>query len=1055
MAELARPDVTVRQVFTTTSPTTTAPLLRGCVVGPCLQVVPATIKSATGTPLINGDANVTLPASFQAKDASGDPPVYGLSARSALEFSVNNKLKVSAIFLNAGNYTPSDVVKVLREALALVEETDVVAEVVGTTPTTGTSFRVRTLARDEFQQIELDPDPAAPALVAGTVDLTTLAYPGDVSGKTLIVSVNDGAPQTITIGAPVDENALITALTTITGAAAQLGAGDILELFTDVSDAGASLEIIGGTLLSTVGLTAGDRSVGAGSTSSLLAAFGLSAKDIYFGASRYAGWELSVPPGSFPDPRGNLAELVFKTSSIRGFLNASGSVLREALRTSAPLRRGTAAVTAIDDGNGDNKTPYLEVAGANFLNPVAAAAVITGAGAPNFASLSNKSLILGDGRNPRTIQFGTVANITDVVNAINAQFDTLDGLLASNSGGFLRLTCTRKREDGTTECKGEDSFVVIYGGTAFSGANNYLDSAVSPNLVPGRYTGDPYKAKVGDELFVDGVSMGKIVRVAPGGITNRLQLSKQQVLAFTGSSYHIIANGLAAGNMERIAPSLIVESDGQAVFKPGILRDSIGRVSEAVVGTTLIPGKADLYVSYEALRLDVSSKKRGLLQLTSLEQVEALLAPIDTTNPLGLAAYLAMQNAPGTQITALGVDEISPDYPEGTPAAYARAAIKLEAHDVYSIALLTHSQDAAEVFQSHVTEMSAPERKSERLLLWCPSEPERELDTLIASGSRGNVVGSGGTTFDTGVSDLPLLLQEAGIDPTGAIPVSSGLYLDIDGDTNRYAIVAVSGSVVTVTATFSPGENEDSYFSNDLIGTTYIDTAFAVRVRGDELVLSDGSPDLDRIADTYSELGQSFNDRRVWVMGPDEVVSVVDGIEQNIPGYYGSACVSGMITKYSVSQSFTNLGMSGIKGVTKSNGRFTEKQLDRMAGGGIYILVQDSPTSPVIARQAITSDSTDEVRRIDIVLKEIDLLAKVIRRSLRSKIGVQNISEDLFDQISTTLQAVVDFMVGKDFIEAVEILRIEKDEKRVDGTAVAIKAYPHFPNNGIDVTIYV
>lgn len=1056
--ELARPSVTVRQVLQTETRTPTAPLLRSVVVGPCNQVVETQLQSTTGAPVLNSQAQVALPASLQAQNASGDPPVYALSARSPLCFSVNNKQKIVVPFPTSGNYTPSTVARLIREAMAAAGETDAVAEVVGTTPISGTAFRLRTVARDEFQQIEVDPDgPAAAAKITGTVDLTTLTYPGDVSGLTLIVSVDEGDQQTITLGSPANAAALVTAIAALTGAGAALSAGNELEITTDSANALSSIEIIGGTLLSVVGLTAGDIAVGEGSSSSLLAAFGFSTTDLEFGASKYAQHELVIPPKAFPDPRANLADLVFKTDTIRAFLNSNGATLIEQLRTSAPLRI-SGAVTAVDDGDGDNRTPFVNSAGQNFLNPTPSSATVTAAGAPNFGLLSNKTLVLSDGRAPRTVTFGTVTTITDVVNAINAVFDTTNGLVAVDSGGSLQLTCTRQREDGGGPCRGEDSFLVIYGGTAFNGALSYLDTGVTPVLKPGRFRGGvSHKAMVGDEVYVDGVLAGIIAKVAPSGVTSRLRLDREVATSFSGMTMYIVAKNLTAGDSSRPQPSLLVEGDGQLILKPGLIRSLTGSISEAVVGTSLIPGRANVFVGYTALRLDVSNRTRGILQLQTLEQVEELLSPIDERNPLGLGVYQALQASPRFQVAALGIDEVSVEEPEGTTEAYARAAAHLEAFEVYAIALLTHSQDAVDIFQTHVVEMSRPDGKAERLVLWCPKEPSEAIDTLVASGSQGNTVGATGDVFDTGIADLPLLLQEQGIDTSAAIPVSAGLYLDVETDGKRYSIIAVSGPVVTVTDAFVPGENDDSYYSSDLLSTPLVNIAFGIRIRGEALELPDGSPDLDAIADTYKTLGQSYNDRRVWVVAPDEVYCTLNGVEARVPGYYACAVIAGMIGHFPVSQSFTNLAMPVLTRVLKSNGRFTERQLSRMAYGGIYVLIQDGANLPVIARQAITSDSTSEEARMDIILKEVDLLAKTLRTAIRSQLGVTNITDNTVDIISAIVDSVrVSFTEREPaLLRDLLLLEIGLSPTSNSRIALAIRVFPHYALNGVDITLYI
>lgn len=1056
--ELARPSVTVRQVIQTEQRTTAAPLLRSVVVGPCFQVVEPQVQSSTGAATLNAQAQVALPASIQAVDAAGDPPVYALASRSCLCFSVNSKGKVVVPFLTSGNYTPSTVARLIREAMLAAGETDAVAEVVGKTPISGTSFRLRTVAKDEFQQIEIDPDgPATAAKVTGSVDLTTLTFPGDVTGKTLIVSVDEGDQQTITLGSPANPAALVAAVAALTGAGASLSAGNELEITTDSASALSSIEIIGGTLLATVGLTAGDIGVGEGSSTSLLSTFGFDTTDLEFGANKYAQHVLVIPPTSFPDPRANLDELVFQTSSIRAFMNSSGSTLVEALRTSAPLRVG-GAVTAVDDGDGDNRTPFINAAGQNFLNPSATAATAIAAGAPNFAQLSNKTLVLSDGRAPRTVTFGTVTTIADVVSAINAVFDTTNGLIAIDNGGNLQLNSTRLREDVAEIAKGEDSFLVIYGGTAFSGANNYLDTGVTPVLKPGRIKGaNAHKVMVGDEVYVDGVLAGIVAKVAPSGVTSRLRLDREVAITFSGMTLYIVAKNLVPGDVSRPQPSLLVEGDGQLVLKPGLIRSLTGNISEAVVGTSLIPGRANVFIGYTALRLDVSNRTRGLLQLQTLEQVEELLSPIDERNPLGLAMYMALQASPRFQVAALGIDETSVDEPNGTPEAYARAAAHLEAFDVYAIALLTHSQDAVEIFQTHVTELSRPEGKLERLCIWCPNEPSEGIDTLIASGSQGNTVGATGDVFDTGVADLPLLLQEKGIDPNAAIPVSAGLFLDVETDSKRYAIIAVSGPVVTVTDTFVPGENDDSFYSDALLSTPLVNIAFAVRIRGEALELPDGSPDLDAISDTYKSLGQSLSDRRVWVTAPDEVYATVNAVESRLPGYYGCAVIAGMVGHYPVSQSFTNLPMPVLTRVLKSNGRFTERQLNRMAYGGIYILIQDGGNLPVIARQAITSDGTSEEARMDIILKEVDLFAKTLRSAIRPQLGVTNINDNTLDLISAIVDSIKVSFTEREpaLLRDAQLLEIGLSPTSNSRIALAIRVYPHYALNGVDITLYI
>lgn len=1054
---LRRPSVTVTRTVRRPVPTVAAPTLIPCVVGPCKQIVPANVKSATGALQINAQAQVQIPAVAQSIDAVGTPKVFSLTAKDCLVFNITNKQKVVTTFDVTGDYTPAAVADLIAKAMTEIEETDAAVEVVGARP--GRAFRIVTAAKNDLARVEIDPEGRSAAKVTGTVDITSLAFPADVTGKTLIIAIDDGTQETITIGSPISSGAFITALSaSLTGGTSSLEATtNFLELSSDRVGETSKVEILGGTLLATVGITNGSVDAGTGSTTGALTAFGFVTADLFFGADQYSGHELIVPPASFPDPRGNLDQLAFEVSSIRGFLSTSGGAkLAEVAKKTALLRKATAAVSVVDDGNGDNRSPFVSVVGMNFSTPTPTAAVVTAAGIPVFATLSNKSVIFGDGRAPRQVDFGTVTDIAGVVAAINAVYDTLDGLIASDGGaGKLRLTSTRLREDGSTLCTGEDSQIVVYGG---SGAS-YLDNDASPVLKVGRFTGNPHKAVTGDLLYVDGVYLGKIIQVAPSGVATRLKLDKQIPLTFTGSNFYIVAQGLKSlndgGATDRPAPDLIVEDDGQLLFKPGIIRNTLGEVTESVQSGTLYPSRGSMYVSYSALRLDVTSKGVGLLDLPDADLIEALLEPVDTTNPLALAASIAKLNAPLLSVKALGIDEISADLPEGTVEAHARAASFLEGREVYAIAPLSHDETVGAVWATHVSAMSQPERRRERVVLLNLKTPTHDLDALIASGAKANTIGNLGLTVDTGIGNLPQLLLEAGIDPTVAIPVSDGLFLDLASDSSRYSVSAVNGSVITLRIVFTPGSNTDAFYSETAIADTLVDETFGLRVRGAELVLTDGSPDLTAISDTLMRTAQSYANGRVWATYPDECALVIDGIEQIAPGYYMNAALVGMIAAMSPSQSFTNLGMSGVSRVIGSQDTYNDDQLDHMAYGGVYLLCQDSPTGPVLSRMALTTDRSSLEAQTDIFWKSLDFVSKYQRQLLKGFLGRTNVQQGTADNMNTVIQGSITFLEENNIVQSIKVTSLIRDPDRKDGYLLEENVVPFYPVNSIAVRIFI
>jgi hypothetical protein len=563
--------------------------------------------------------------------------------------------------------------------------------------------------------------------------------------------------------------------------------------------------------------------------------------------------------------------------------------------------------------------------------------------------------------------------------------------------------------------------------------------------------GSPFQPLPGDELWVDGSFFATVTKAAPGGVTNRLRINRQvPINEDIGRYFYIVAQnivaGAAANGVTRPYPNLSVDLEGTIVLQPNQLRDIKGDP---------VPGKAPLYVSYNAIRQDVSAlaNQPGLLRFDSTTAVEQQLAPINTDNPLALGLFFALINAPGIQVTGLGVDEATADAPDGTLEGFTRAAEYLEGYEVYAIAPMTHDQTVAQVFSTHSSFMSRPENKGERITLWNPSVPTRELDTLVASGVNGDGLTS--LTFDSKVVTLSALLSNAGVNPVGTIPVEEGVYLDIAGDSNRYSIESLTGGIVTIRTVFQAGTNEDGFYSTTALTLPIISTAFAIRVRGAELLTPTGQQDKARVAATMSGLGQSFGSRRLWMTFPDRTAATLEGLEQVIDGYYLNAGIAGMTGQQPPQQSFTNFPMTGYTRVLGSNDTFNERQLNQMAAGGTYIIVQDTEGGPLTARMALTTDMTSIETRTDSITKVVDFTAKFMRRGLRNFIGRFNITQGFLDTLGSVIQGLGGFLVETGVLIGLTLNSIVQDENARDTVLVDTTLDPPYPCNYIRLTLVV
>lgn len=667
--------------------------------------------------------------------------------------------------------------------------------------------------------------------------------------------------------------------------------------------------------------------------------------------------------------------------------------------------------------------------------------------APDFTALNTKKLRVDFNGTILEHTFSGLTNAStsaDLVSALNTTFGASGE--AEAVSGVLRIRLQAGAELA-------DAYVRVLAASSNEGSF-LLGFDTNQRGTFARFDGGGFPPQSGDDLYVDGTLVGRITQVAPGGNTARVRVDRQLTITSDfGDFYTMIAKNLSASGNNRPTPELVVDLNGTPKLKHDLLRDTLGNP---------LQGKAPIYLSYRAVRQDVSPKARnpGLLKMDNTDQLGALLSPISTQNPLGLGFYFALQNAPSAQVQGLGVDAISADAPYGTVEAFTRAAEFLEAFEVYAIAPLTHDETVAQVFNTHVTAMSAAASKGERICLFNFSQPTKKLDALVASGLTGNSVGASGTVFDTGVVNLPALVLGAGISPVGTIPADEGLFLDIASDNKRYSIASLSGGQITIRTTFAAGENDDGFYATtDLndppLPTSLINEPFAIRIRGAALAQPDGTPDKQGIAETYQSLAQSYLNRRFWSIVPEKAAASIGGLEQEVEGFYMCAAIAGMIGQQPPQQSFTNFPMTGFTKVIGSNGYFTEKQLNVIAAGGNYIVVQDVEGGPLVSRMALTTDMTSIETRTDSVVKVVDFTAKFMRGGLKNFIGRFNITQGFLDSLGHIVQGLLQFLTDIGVLIGAQMNNIVQDENAPDTVLIDVTLDVPFPCNYIRLTLVI
>ena len=1054
---IERPGVQVIQEFRTTSPQILVPALPACVMGPCFQVIEAVQDDGT----LNPDAQLTLPARLP----------FGF---------------------------------------------------VGTT------------------------------------------YAG-VGGTTLRLSVNNAAEEAVAFTA-------LPAAKTPAQVSQEINDAEITGLVAEVEESGGSSRVVLRTT------SKGDNAtiaVGTTTTAALLApawpgtGFNLLPGYKAVGRLGYTNFFTFDPQFvDYPDPRSNLSQLTVDYNTVRVFINNGSGNVREVLKTETFLDGAGTAVSVINDGDGDNLSPYLAFVGAEFharnasitgtvdwttlaypgdfgvltlevyvdgalntvtfANPGSAATAISQlnaglVGATATLDSSNRPVITSNtapgASAAGSIQIGSAGTINETLIGLpqytyggpKAGFARAQGVVdltgvatwatavqgkvlrmsldgdywqqlvlpltvvsgatlvsaintlwganvASLSAFGNRLVLQSVSATGGVTIRGKESVVLIdkdasdatmLSTIGLTGVGGPFGAAASTGQAA--VYGTAFAPAVGDEVWVDNVKLGQITEV-PTGVLNRLRISVEQLLTFTGTSWTVVAKGLDNDLWTTTRPSsdLYIDTESGTVrVKHNLFRDS--------GGVPTVAGPLAIYLGYTALRKDVSpaADDFNLLRIGSVTDLEAQLSPIDTQNPLGLGMYFAILNAPGLEVTGLGVDETSTTEAEGTLDAYTRAFEFIESKDVYAIAPLTHSGDVGLVAQVHVDEMSLPANGLERVVMLNPSRPTRKSSTLVASGPLGNVTAAPtSNVVETGIANLQALLAALGYpgpyNPGSTVDVP--VYLEFEDDTNKYLIESISGGQVTINDGVLTSGNDDGFYyapGTPVFTASIVDRPFTVKIRG--AVLANRTEE----AVAYGEIALGYRDRRVIATAPAQAKATIDGLETLIDGYYLSCALAGKTSSKLPQEPLTESSLVGFTGVVGSQDRYSEAQLKILSGSGLWVFYQEADGQPVRTRHQLTTDMSTVEKREFSITTALDFASKLIRSSLRNFIGRFNITTTVEDAITTTMEGLRNFLVRLGVFESFEINAIRQNETDPTRLEIDVTVGVFYPLNYIQVTLVI
>jgi hypothetical protein len=500
-------------------------------------------------------------------------------------------------------------------------------------------------------------------------------------------------------------------------------------------------------------------------------------------------------------------------------------------------------------------------------------------------------------------------------------------------------------------------------------------------------------------------------------------------------------------------PDFYLDGDGAVHIGPNILRNK-----SSGIPFSLESALADVYLPYIALRKDVTSSasSASLLAFDDTTTMEASIGPISIKNPLALGVFLAMANCQTYQVSALGIDEDSAAAPYGTLDGWSRAIEFLESKEIYALAPLTDDEYVQGLLATHVVAMSAPTERGERILfIWQPI-PTRAATVTVSSGEDGETNGTDNSfTLDSN-PNADLIAND--IDPSDTIEVDANLYLEVvvtnagASELRRYSVEEVNGVVLTLRTTFAADENTDGFFTTETLDEEFSGADYSLKIRGAELLITGTAiPDLASRATAAAAEATPYAHRRIYMLACSSVDTSINGVTQNVEGFYAAAAIAGMVAQQAPAQPFTHFPIAGLGAVYGTDDTYSEKHLDTVADGGRYVLVNMG--GAVVSRKQLSTSTTSIQSKELSITKAVDYLAKGLRATNRAFIGRSNITSGFLDQLTLANEGYLDYVENLGVVKKAELKSLLQDTDQPDTVMVEVEVEVLTPCNKIKITI--
>jgi hypothetical protein len=390
-----------------------------------------------------------------------------------------------------------------------------------------------------------------------------------------------------------------------------------------------------------------------------------------------------------------------------------------------------------------------------------------------------------------------------------------------------------------------------------------------------------------------------------------------------------------------------------------------------IYGSSVPTGK--IYSNSRAL----DKSQTDIITINSIQDLENRFGEVDLDNPLVFGVYMAMING-ATPCYAQAI-------PSNDESGYAAVTDIWDKRDFYVVAPLTDSDVVINNYHNKAVELSAPEVAKWKRVVAGKSIPKT---TTIFTGDNTNI--SGGLVYIDDSSFSITFTSGTNI-PWNKVVVNKTKFKITDCSdphfNGEYLIIASSPAERKLVCVGAIGKNQPALsFRYSLINPMSVEEQ----------------------VETLASYGEIYASRLISIIVGD-VYTSINGINTPIPTYYAAAGLAGMVEGYAPHVQFNGYPIAGIVRVENTWDIFNEDQLSTIAGGGVIILVQRTPTSQPYIRNQLTTDVSDLLKRSLSIVKSVDYFKRLIYDNVVDFLKGWNVVTEAIEGLQMKIQAVINF----------------------------------------------